>query len=95
MTDAAARTHLVEDSKLVADGALGDLGEGDNEGADIAVQLQAAQLVEALHQQRCLHPLHHLPSQESSADSSVGLYSLGGGGGGGGVGFRGGVKKPL
>lgn len=61
LENAAARTHLVEDSKLVADGALGDLGEGDNEGADVAVQLQAAKLVEALHPQRCLHPLHHLP----------------------------------
>lgn len=78
MTNAAARTHLVEDSKLVADGALGDLGEGDDEGADVAVQLQAAQLVEALHPQRCLHPLHHLLAKCIFQTFLAGIHFRGG-----------------
>ena len=36
------------------------LGEGDDHVAHVPVQLQAAQLVEALHPQRRLQPVHHL-----------------------------------
>ena len=69
---ACARTHLVEDGKLVADGALGDVGEGGHEAAHVAVQLQAAQLIEGLQPQRRLHPLHHLAKQSSQSISLAG-----------------------
>ena len=56
-----SRARLVEGCELVAHGALREAGERGDERAHIAVQLQAAQLVEALHAHGRLQPLHHLP----------------------------------
>lgn len=69
---ACARTHLIEDGELVADGALGDVGKGGHEAAHVAVQLQAAQLIEGLQPQCRLHPLHHLAKQSSQPISLAG-----------------------
>ena len=37
-----------------------DLGEGDDHVADVPVELEAPQLVEALHPQRGFQAIHHL-----------------------------------